>query len=108
MYAETMEATEFNGNGLFICGGGKPAVSMVGKNILFPDYMAHSGNEEIEEVLIHAAVKFRFCPMCNANAPKNDFHIFKTFQYTVTIAHCCNDVFLDADDVFFWGKEFVE
>ena len=67
-----------------------------------------SGSPETEEVLIRGSYYYYICPYCKLSAPDDYFHIFKTLQYVMVTAKCCNHISFAAEKVHFWGEEFVE
>ena len=107
MDATTMTARDFDDDGLFI-GENFSRIELLGKSITFPDYICSSGSPETEEVLIRGSYYYYICPYCKLSAPDDYFHIFKTLQYFMVTAKCCNHISFAAEKVHFWGKEFVE
>ena len=102
-----MTARDFDDDGLFI-GENFSRIELLGKSITFPDYICSSGSPETEEVLIRGSYYYYICPYCKLTAPDDYFHIFKTLQYVMVTAKCCNHISFAAEKVHFWGKEFVE
>ena len=86
----TMKASDFDQEGLYSAEeGGK--ICFLGLLLDIPDFVTHSQEEELEEVLLKGAVRIGDCFQCHKRTT-TDTIIFGTDHYRMLILRCCDHV----------------
>ena len=94
-----MSAHEFDEDGHWSPGGGEQ-FCLLGIDLDIPEWITHSGEEEVESIMFKTFLRTGDCMNCGERSSKETI-VFGTNQYRMLVLYCC-------DKVVWTREEFIK